>query len=124
MKGYLALITARETPWNWSSFGDYLAVLEKTGIVMNVAPLVGQGAIRFSVMGAKSEEPTKNERNDMRTLLARTMEEGAIGMSAGLIYPTGMWTTTEDLIDLCHVVAGHRGVFTCHVRGSSETAIE
>jgi len=124
IKGYLALITARETSWNWSSFGDYLAVLEKTGTVMNVAPLVGQGAIRFSVMGAKSEEPTKSERNDMSTLLARTLEEGAIGMSAGLIYPPGMWATTEDLIDLCHVVARYGGVFTCHVRGSSETAIE
>jgi N-acyl-D-amino-acid deacylase len=124
MKGYLALITARDIPWNWSSFGGYVAVLEKTGIVMNVAPLVGQGAIRFSVMGAKSEEPTKNEREEMRTLLAGTMEQGAIGMSAGLIYPPGMWTTTEDLIDLCYVVARYGGVFTCHVRGSSETAIE
>ena len=124
MKGYLALITARDIPWDWSSFGDYVAVLEKTGVVMNVAPLVGQGAIRFSVMGAKSGEPTKDEREDMRTLLARTLEEGAIGMSAGLIYPPGMWTTTEDLIDLCHVVARYDGVFTCHVRGSSETAIE
>ena len=124
MKGYLALITAREAPWNWSSFGDYLAVLEKTGVVVNVAPLVGQGAIRFSVMGAKAAEPTKKERDEMRALLARTMEDGAIGMSSGLIYPPGMWTTTEDLIDLCHVVAKYGGVFTCHVRGSSETAIE
>lgn len=124
MKGYLALITARDIPWNWSSFADYLAILEKTGVAMNVASLVGQGAIRFSVMGAKSEEPTKNEREEMRTLLAQTMEQGAIGMSAGLIYPPGMWTTTEDLIDLCYVVARYGGVFTCHVRGSSETAIE
>jgi len=124
MKEDLALITPREIPWNWSSFGDYLAVLEKTGIVMNIAPLVGQGAIRFSVMGAKAAEPTKKERDDMSELLARTMEEGAIGMSSGLIYPPGMWTTTEDLIDLCHVVARYSGVFTCHVRGSSETAIE
>lgn len=124
MKEDLALITPREIPWNWSSFGDYLAVLEKTGIVMNIVPLVGQGAIRFSVMGAKAAEPTKKERDDMSELLARTMEEGAIGMSSGLIYPPGMWTTTEDLIDLCHVVARYSGVFTCHVRGSSETAIE
>jgi N-acyl-D-amino-acid deacylase len=124
MKGYLALITARDMPWNWSSFADYLAILEKTGVAMNVAPLVGQGAIRFSVMGANSEEPTKNEREEMRTLLAQTMEQGAIGMSAGLIYPPGMWTTTEDLIDLCYVVARYGSVFTCHVRGSSETAIE
>jgi N-acyl-D-amino-acid deacylase len=124
MKGYLALITARDIPWNWSSFGDYLAVLEKTGIVMNVAALVGQGAIRFWVMGAKSEEPTETEREEMRTLLARTMEQGAIGMSTGLVYPPGMWTTTDGLIDLCHVVARYGGVFTSHVRGSSETAIE
>jgi len=124
MKGYLAIITAREAPWNWSSFSDYLATLERTGIVMNVAPLVGQGAIRFSVMGAKAAEPTKKERDDMRALLARAMEEGAIGMSSGLIYPPGMWTTTDDLVDLCHVVAQYAGVFTCHVRGSSETAIE
>lgn len=124
MKGYLALITARDTPWNWSTLSDYINVLEKNRVVMNVAPLVGQGAIRFSVMGAKDKEPTQSEREKMRELMTRTMEDGAIGLSAGLIYPPGMWTTTDDLIDLCHVVARYGGVFTCHVRGSSETAIE
>lgn len=124
MKGYLALITARDSPWKWSTMGEYLDFLEKNGIVMNVAPLVGQGAIRFSVMGAKASEPTDSEREQMRGLMASVMEDGAIGLSAGLIYPPGMWTTTRDLVDLCHVVAQYGGVFTCHVRGSSETAID
>lgn len=123
LKGYLALITVEELPWTWSSLGDYLNLLEKQGVAMNVAALIGHGTIRTAIMGAKSGTPTKEEMKEMKFLASQAMQEGAFGMSAGLIYPPGMWSTTEELIELCKVVSDRNGTFTCHVRGSSETLI-
>jgi len=123
VKGYTALLTAGSPPWSWRSFSDHLALLEKQGVMFNVAALVGQGTIRFNAMGARDTPADKAEVNTMKRLLSTALEEGAFGMSAGLIYPPGMWTPTSELIELCSVVAKYGGIFTCHVRGSSETGV-
>jgi N-acyl-D-amino-acid deacylase len=124
MKGYLALITAGTPSWSWRSMGDYLNLLDKQGVAFNVAALVGQGAIRFSVMGAKAGKPSREEMEEMKALLRRSLEEGAFGMSTGLVYPPGMWTSTDELVELAKVLAEYGAVYTSHVRGSSETGID
>jgi len=124
MKGYLSLITAGNPTWEWRSMADYLKVLEKQGIAFNAASLTSHGAIRFSVMGAKDTKPTSIELEKMKDLLRRSLEEGAFGMSTGLVYPPGMWSTTDELVELAKVLAEYGAVFTSHVRGSSETGID
>jgi N-acyl-D-amino-acid deacylase len=124
MKRYVATVAGEESlDWNWLTFDDYLRRLENQGVLFNVAPLVGHGAIRFCVMGAKSNEPDCAEMAAMKSLLDETMKKGAFGMSVGLIYPPGMWSTTDELVELAKVVAKHGGILTSHVRGSSELAV-
>lgn len=106
--------------WSWATMREYLELIEKQGVSMNVAPLVGEGPIRIAVMGFDTRGPTEQELEDMKRLVAQAMEDGAFGMSSGLIYAPGMYTTTEELIELCKVVAKYGGIATFHIRGSSE----
>jgi len=103
--------------------GDYLRRLENTGVVMNVATLVPHGPVRISAMGIAAGEPTPEQSESMRAAVARGLAEGAYGLSVGLIYPPGMYSATDELAGLAAEVARRDRLFTCHVRGSSETLV-
>ncbi len=106
------------------SVADYLDRVERDGVVLNVAALVPHGPVRISAMGLAPGGPSPVQLEQMRRLVARSLEEGAFGLSAGLIYPPGMYAPTEELVALAEEVAARDRVFTCHVRGSSETLLE
>src|SRR5262245_27296566 len=59
----------------------------------------------------------------MRAMIDRAMKDGALGLSTGLIYPPGMYSDTDELKELARVVAAHDGIYTSHIRGSSETLL-
>ncbi len=84
---------------------DYFGVLEEQGIAINTAYYVPHGIVRMHAMGSESREPTDDEMESMKALVRRGMEDGAIGMSTGLIYPPGMFAKTDELIELTKVVA-------------------
>jgi N-acyl-D-aspartate/D-glutamate deacylase len=105
------------------SVGAYLDRLESGGVVLNVATLVPHGALRASVMGFAHDTPDDDEVRRMRAALALALDEGAFGLSAGLIYPPGMYAATGELVELGREVSLRDGLFACHVRGSSETLI-
>jgi len=108
----------------WTSFSDYLNLLEKKGIAINVVALVGHGTVRQCVLGMENRPPTERELQEMRSLVAEAMEAGAFGMSSGLVYPPGRYASTEELIELCKVVASYGGVYASHIRGERETIVE
>ncbi len=123
IKGFLNLITGKDVPFTWNTMDEYLAKMQEQGVVFNVAALLAHAPVRFSVMGASDSNPTKPQMEEMRALVRESMQAGAWGFSAGLLYPPGIWTPTDELIELCKVVGEFDGLFTCHVRGSSETGI-
>lgn len=108
---------------NWSSMGEYLKQLEKNGIALNVASLVGNGNIRACVMEYDSRRASPSELEEMKRILAKSIEEGAFGLSSGLIYPPSCYADTKELIELCKVVAKHGGIYTSHIRGEGDTLI-
>jgi len=105
------------------SSADYLARLEDGGLPLNVGTLVPHGPLRFSAMGASSGPPSRSQLASMRRGLRDGLDAGAFGLSAGLIYPPGMYSDTAELADLAAVVAESDRLFTSHVRGSSETLL-
>lgn len=109
---------------DWSSFSEYLQHLERMGVSVNVATLVGHGTVRKSVMGYENRPPKEGEMEEMRYLVAEAMEAGAFGLSSGLVYPPGRFAETWELIELCRVVAEYGGFYATHVRGERETLIE
>jgi N-acyl-D-amino-acid deacylase len=114
---------AKEVEWNWTTFDDYLKQLEH-GVSVNVASFVGHGTIRIAVMGMDNREPNKEELEEMKRLVAESMEAGAFGLSSGLVYLPGCFAKTQELIELCKVVATYGGIYTSHIRGERETILD
>jgi N-acyl-D-amino-acid deacylase len=83
-------------PWDeMSSFDSFLDYLERTKPAVNVVPLVGQGMIRAAVMGYSANQATEDQIGQMQRLIHAAMDSGAFGVSTGLIYPPGSFTSTE-----------------------------
>lgn len=114
-----------QIPWNeWSSFRDYLHFLERLGLSLNVAPLVGQGTIRAGVMGFKAGRSSREQMTRMQHEVVKALNEGAWGLSTGLIYPPGSYASTDELKELTQVMTGKGGFYFSHIRGESETLLE
>lgn len=111
-------------PWPWNTFGEFLDALRTAPKATHVAPLVGHGAIRAAAMGFDNRRPTADELAAMRRLTAEAMEAGAFGMSTGLVYPPGLYCDTEELVEVCRVVARYRGIYTSHIRGEAKPVVE
>jgi len=108
----------------WSAFGEYLKKLAEARPAVNVATLVGHGTLRIAVMGFDARTPTAEELGRMKELVREAMESGAFGMSSGLIYPPGSFSSAEELVELVKVVAEYGGIYTSHIRGESYTLVE
>ncbi len=118
-------ITPEGVEWSWRSVAGYLSRLESAGVPLNVGTLMGHGAVRISVMGMKGENPDEVQFKAMESRIRRGMEEGAFGLSFGLIYSPGQYATTAELIRLCRVVAASNGFACFHQRsGSRELLLE
>ena len=121
---FMTLITPPGINWRWESFAEYLQLLEDAPPPLNAVPLVAHGALRCAAMG-NTPGPARN--GALETIvgeLQTTLEAGAVGLSAGLIYPPGLWADTDELMALCEIVAATGKLFCCHVRGCSELALD
>ncbi|MFX0115526.1 MAG: amidohydrolase family protein, partial [Candidatus Hodarchaeota archaeon] len=107
----------------WTAFDEYLQEEEKAGLGVNVAHLVGHSAIRASAMGMDARAPTSDELEAMKILTRDSMEAGAFGLSTGLIYPPGIFSATEEIIELAKVAARYGGIYASHIRGEGKTLI-
>jgi N-acyl-D-aspartate/D-glutamate deacylase len=102
--------------WQWRSVGEFLQRLSDVGPVVNVAQFVGHGSVRMSVMGYRSGRPTDEELGAMRALVRQSLEEGAIGVSYGLSYLPGIWSDTEELIEVARDLPQLGGRVAVHLR--------
>jgi len=113
-----------ELEWDWLTMGEYLTRLKEQGIALNVVPLIGHGTIRAAVMGFDDCAPTEVELVAMKELIAQAMEEGAWGLSTGLIYAPSFYANTEELIELSRVIAECGGIYSSHIRGEGKTLLD
>lgn len=114
----------------WSTLEEYFRILEGREIALNFVTLAGHGNIRASVIGYKDKKPTASELKKMQALLQKTIDAGAIGLSTGLIYPPGIYSDTEELIELCKVLSQKprtsisKLIYTSHMRSEGKGLIE
>jgi N-acyl-D-amino-acid deacylase len=91
--------------------------MERLGIGPNALLLVGHGAVRRQAMGSDVERPaTAAEIARMRALVREGLEDGASGISAGLEYVPGRWSTTDELVAIVEEIVPFRGVYISHER--------
>lgn len=95
---------------------EYFQTLERQGAGTHVIHLVPQGSVRRKVMGEVDRPPTPDELRQMQELVEKGMQEGAFGMSTGLIYVPGAYSTTAELVELARVAARYGGIYASHIR--------
>ena len=117
--------TAYLTPFSeWESFGSYLDFVTKNGVSLNLFPLVGQGTVRTAVMGHSAQHPTDAQIEQMQDLVIQSMDEGAGGISTGLIYSPGSYASTDELVEVTRPVGKRNGIYFSHVRGEADTLLD
>ena len=104
--------------------GRFLARLDSLRPSVNIGTFAGQGSIRDAVMGSVDRAPTEAEMDSMKALMAQAMEEGAFGMSTGLFYVPGTFSTTEEVIELAKIAARYGGSHTSHMRDEASAILE
>ena len=99
--------------------GDKLKEWETNGIGTNAAIMIGHRTIRKLVMSMRDEKPTAEEMTNLKTLVERGMDAGALGFSTGLYYAPASFATTEETIELAKVAAQKGGMYDAHIRDES-----
>jgi len=102
--------------YRWRSMAEFLASLERDGLLLNAAFLVGHGTLRYAAMGGSSRAPTADEVQSMADLARAALRQGALGLSAGLAYAPGVFAQNDELLPLLRATADEGGVFTVHGR--------
>jgi len=108
----------------WNTLAEYLQYLEKRGISCNVASFIGAATIRENVIGFEDKVPTAEQLDQMRELVRKEMEAGALGIGTALIYPPAFYSKTDELIELCKVAAKYRGKYISHMRSEGNQLLE
>ena len=99
------------------NLGEWFAGLEKNGVSINIASLIGHNTVRRAGMnGDFDRPPTAEEMEKMRGLVEKGMQDGAVGLSTGLIYIPGTFAKTGEIVELAKVAAGLGGVYASHMR--------
>src|SRR6266567_815242 len=108
----------------WNTLAEYLQYLERRGVSCNVASFIGATTIRENVIGFEDKAPTPEQLDQMRELVRKEMEAGALGIGTSLIYPPAFYAKTEELIELCKVAAKYQGKYISHMRSEGNQLFE
>jgi len=108
----------------WTTLNEYLEFLERKGVSTNVASFLGATTLRINTVGYEDREATPEELEEMKEMVRRAMEEGALGIGASLIYAPAFYSTTEELIEICKVASEYDGMYISHIRSEGVRLLE
>src|SRR5256884_1388645 len=111
-----------DIPWN--TLVEYLQYLQKRGVSCNIASFIGATTIRENVIGFEDKQPTPQQMDEMRELVRKEMEAGALGIGTSLIYPPAFYAKTDELVELCKVAAKYKGKYISHMRNEGNQLLE
>jgi len=114
----LSMATAGLRP-TWSTFADYLAIVDEQALGPNVAFLVGHGTLRGAVLGPSSAAPTRAQGAEMARRFEEALDAGAFGLSSGLIYPPGIHARPAEVAALVRVAARRGALYATHLRNEA-----
>lgn len=100
----------------WPTLGDYFRAVERAGTAVNVGSYVGLNNIWQSEMGDSFDRPTPDQLRRMQQRVDEAMQQGALGLSSQRMMPPGSLPTTDEVVELCRIVARRGGIFSTHIR--------
>jgi dihydroorotase/N-acyl-D-amino-acid deacylase len=104
--------------------GPFLARLEALAKSINIGFMIGQGSVREAVMGNVDRAATPAELEKMRALVDQGMRDGAFGLSSGLFYVPGRFTSTEEVVELARVAGRAGGIYISHMRDEAAAIVD
>lgn len=107
-----------------ADMGKYFTFLDSLKLSINVAALIGHNTVRREVMGTANRNPTSEEQQRMEALVERAMQDGAVGLSTGLIYIPGTYSQTPEVSGLAKVAAKYNGLYATHMRNEGDKVTE
>jgi N-acyl-D-amino-acid deacylase len=120
----LAEQTVTRYPISWTTLGEFLQFLEKKGVSVNVASMVGASTVRVHELGRNDVDPTPEQLARMRALVRQAMDEGAMGVGSSLIYVPAVYAETDELAALASEAGRCGGMYVSHIRSESSRLIE
>ncbi len=108
----------------WQGVREYFSTIERQGVGVNYAMLVGNGNLRGKVTGFRNRSLSEQAHDDMKSCLAESLEAGAWGLSSGLIYAPSSFADVSEMAELAAVVRKYGGIYSTHIRGEGDTLLE
>ena len=108
----------------WRSLGEYREVLEEAKPAVNTVQFIGHNTLRSSVVGYAGRECTPDELKTMVKLLEQSLDEGGAGLTTGLIYQPGKYSTPEEVTTLAKAAAKRGGLYATHMRSEGDRLLE
>ncbi len=102
----------------------YIALADSDGMGINFMSYIGHNGVRQAVMGSDNSAPDSDELEQMKSQVRDAMELGAAGLSTGLMYLPGSFSTTEEVIELAKVTAPYNAVYDSHIRDPANNLLE
>lgn len=102
----------------------WLAKLEALRKSVNIGSFIGQGSVREAIIGAVNRKPAAGELEKMRALVEQGMKDGAFGLSSGLFYVPGTFTSTEEVVELAKVAGRFGGLYISHMRDEASGVLD
>jgi N-acyl-D-amino-acid deacylase len=124
MKEELAAQSLLGLEVEWTTLGEYLEHLERSGVAPNVASFVGSATVREHELGADDRPPEADELARMQTLVSQAMQEGAVGLAAALVYAPAFYAATDELVALARAAGEHGGMYITHLRSEGNGLLE
>ncbi len=103
---------------------EFLGRMNETPLTVNLGTLIAHGAVRREAMGTERREPTPEEMQRMEEMVGRAMQEGALGLSTGLIYVPGTYAKTDEVVALAKVASRHGGLYATHMRSEGDDVMD
>jgi len=116
--------TGQRYPISWTTLGEFLQFLEKKGISVNVASMVGASTVRVHELGRNDVDPTPEQLARMRALVRQAMDEGAMGVGSSLIYVPAVYAETDELVALASEAGRCGGMYISHMRSEGGRLLE
>ncbi|MBX2967990.1 MAG: D-aminoacylase [Cyclobacteriaceae bacterium] len=103
---------------------EYFRKIDSVKTSVNIATLIGHNTVRRAVLGEYQRDPTPEEQLQMEQLVEKAMQDGAVGLSTGLIYVPGTYSKTEEVVGLAKAASKFGGVYASHIRSEGDNVSE
>ncbi len=121
VRDFSDILVAEPLSFNWEGLDEFLEYLDSAnGLLFNIAQLVGHGTVHLSVVKDLKRRPDSAESSAMASLLAAAFDGGAFGLSFGLMYPPGLFSSKDNLLTMARAASDSGRVLTVHMRALSK----